>query len=427
MTVFVQAVASVLMVTGMVKRALVFTCVGIMVLGWIAVLVKARPLVPVIGAALYDMVAPGGGAQKPIANADLSGSGPGSLLEATTMPQVSRKWDARGLHAARVVYRSTSGDDNKPTVVSGSVFIPDGPAPEGGWPVVSFGHGSIGIENKCGPSLSPDLFTHLRYVKVLTKLGYAVALADYQGLGVKGIHPYLDSRTAGLNVIDAVRALRRTFPDVSDRWVAVGDSQGGGAAWAADEQAGGYAPELKMLGALAASPGPDMTGLVDKAQAGTLTPEQRSVLFAAIESLARLHPDLNRDDFRQRAAAHYWNVLSSDCTPAALLRQGDAMKQIGPKDFTPRTPEAAAHLRQLLAQWALPQKPLSAPLYVWYGGRDPYIDFEWTKAALAKSCALGGVITIVFEPAGGHNPPDADELVKWMADRFAGKQPQNDC
>jgi hypothetical protein len=55
------------------------------------------------------------------------------------------------------------------------------------------------------PSLSPDLFNHLRYVEVLTKLG---------------------SRTTGLNMIDAVRALRRTFPDVSDRWVAVGDSQG---------------------------------------------------------------------------------------------------------------------------------------------------------------------------------------------------------
>ena len=178
------------MVTGMVKRVLVFACAGILVLAWIALIVKARSFAPVVGAALYDLVAPGGGAQEPVANADLSGSGPGSLLEATTMPQVSRKWDARGLRAARVVYRSTSGDDNKPTVVSGSVFIPDGHAPEGGWPVVSFGHGSIGIENKCGPSLSPDLFTHLRYVKVLTRLGYAVALADYQGLGVKGIQPY---------------------------------------------------------------------------------------------------------------------------------------------------------------------------------------------------------------------------------------------
>jgi hypothetical protein len=109
---------------------------------------------------------------------------------------------------------------------------------EGGWPVLSFEHGTIGIEKKRGPSLAPDLFTHLRYVKVLTKFGYAVALADHQGLGVTGIHPYLDSRTAGLNMIDAVRALRRAFPDVSDRWVPVGDSQGGGAAWAADEQAG---------------------------------------------------------------------------------------------------------------------------------------------------------------------------------------------
>jgi hypothetical protein len=109
---------------------------------------------------------------------------------------------------------------------------------QGGWPVVAFAHGTIGIEKNCGPSISPDLFTHRRYVKVLTKLGYAVALADYQGLGVKGIHPHIDSPTAGLNMIDAVRALRRTFPGVSDRWVAVEDSQRGGAAWAADEQAG---------------------------------------------------------------------------------------------------------------------------------------------------------------------------------------------
>jgi hypothetical protein len=134
---------------------------------------------------------------------------------------------------------------------------------------------------------------------VLVEQGYAVALADFQGLGVKGIHPYTDSRTAGLNMIDAVRAMRHTFPDVSDRWLAMGDSQGAGAAWSANEQAAQYAPELKMIGAVAASPGADLVGLVDKAEQGTLTKEQRGVMQAVIESMARLHPDINRDDFRQ--------------------------------------------------------------------------------------------------------------------------------
>ena len=43
------------------------------------------------------------------------------------------------------------------------------------------------------------------------KSGYAVALPDYQGLGEDGVHPYTDAKTAGLNMIDAVRALRHTF------------------------------------------------------------------------------------------------------------------------------------------------------------------------------------------------------------------------
>ena len=408
------------------KRVLLYGFVAIMVAVQIAILVTIKPFVPLIGAFAYDLVAGPGEPPRPVEGAQLDGTGPGSLISAMTMPHVTRKWDAKGLEAARVVYRSTNGDDNSPTEVSGSVFVPTGRPPAGGWPVVSFGHGTIGIENNCAPSLSENLYGHLKYVRVLAELGYAVALADFQGLGAPGVHPYTDSRTAGLNMIDAVRALRKTFPDVSDRWVAIGDSQGGGAAWAADEQAGPYAPELKMLGAFAASPGPDMSGLVDKAEKGTLTGEQRAVLQAVIESLARLHPDLQRADFRRGAAERYWNTLSA-CTLDAAYERASALQQVGPRDFTPRTPEASGRLRELLSQWALPQLPLSAPMYVWYGGKDPFIDAEWTTEALKRACALGGEITIVYEPEGGHNPPDAEQLVTWMSDRFEGKPVTNDC
>lgn len=408
---------------GMWKRVIVPVVVLVLFAG---IAYAAYPFAPIVGAWVYDQIAPSAGPPEKVASAELGGPGPGGVLEASTLPLVTRKWEGRGMAAARVVYRSTSGDDMTPTVVSGSVFVPDGDAPDGGWPVISLGHATLGIDPPCAPSLDPSLLGFLRYVNVFTEMGYAVALADYQGLGVKGIHPYSDARTAGLNMIDAVRALRHTFPDVSDRWVAFGDSQGGGAAWAADEQAAGYAPELKLLGALAASPPADMTGIVQKAQDGSLTPEQRGVMQGIVESLARLHPDLDRDDFRTAGAKSYWNVLT-DCRPANAYARAQAAAGVGPRDFVPRTPQAADQLRVLLQKWALPQKPLSAPLYVYYGGKDPYIDAEWTAAAIQRACALGGDITIRYDPAGGHNPTDALEAVQWTTDRFEGKPVGNDC
>ncbi|MCW2514925.1 MAG: putative inactive lipase [Mycobacterium sp.] len=409
----------------MAKKLLAVMCAAIFALQ-IGLLVTVYPFTPLAVAALYDQFLSTVATPEPVAKAQLDASGPGSLVSATTMTGVTRTWNGMGLQAARVVYRSTSGDDMQPTVVSGSVFVPNGAAPDGGWPVVSFGHGTLGIDNPCAPSLSSTLLGSLKYVQVLVDMGYAVAVADYQGLGVKGVHPYTDSRTAGLNMIDAVRALRHTFPDVSDRWVAVGDSQGGGAAWAADEQAHTYAPELDLLGGWAASPSADVSGLVQKAQDGTLTPEQRPALQAAIESLARLHPDLARDDFRRGAAAHYWNVLT-DCTPDVAYRRIAGVAALGPGDFAPHSSQAGDRLRGFLRAWALPQLPLSAPLYVWYGGKDPFIDAEWTKAAIARACAMGGTVTIEFAPNGGHNPPDAAQLVTWLADRFQGKPAVNDC
>jgi hypothetical protein len=408
------------------KRALLVTCLALVVAAEIGALVWLQPLAATLGMKVINQFPSSGGPPVPIASADMSGSGPGSLITATTMPGVTRTYEGRDLKAARVVYRSTEGDTGEPTVVSGSVFVPKGNPPQGGWRVVTFGHATLGIENPCAPSLSPDLLGFLRYVKVLTDLGYAVALADFQGLGTKGVHPYSDSRTAALNMIDAVRALRRVFPEASDTYAAFGDSQGGGAAWAADEQAAEYAPELHIVGGLAASPAADISGLVDKAQQGTLTSEQRAVMQSVIESLARLHPDLDRNDYRRGGAAHYWNVLS-DCTSGSAYRRANAISQLGPRDFTPRTPEAADRLRALLQQWALPQKPLSAPLYVFYGGADPFIDAAWTKAAIERACQMGGVVTIDFDPNAGHNPPDALALIKWMADRFDGKPARNDC
>jgi alpha-beta hydrolase superfamily lysophospholipase len=343
-----------------------------------------------------------------------------------TMPGVTRSLYGRQMQAARVVYRSANGDTGLPTVVSGSVFTPLDPAPEGGWPVIALAHGSTGLQEACAPSLSDTLLGLAELVAGFVDKGYAVALADYQGLGSGGVHPYTDARTAGMNVIDSVRALRHTFPNVSNRWAAFGGSQGGGAAWAADERARAYAPELQLVGAVAYSPAADVTGMVDKAQAGTLTVDQRPAFQAILESLGRLHADLNLNDYRRGAAAQYWDILSS-CSGPEVHDRGAAAMALGPFDLTPATPAAADRIRQFLRHWALPQQPLSAPLSVVYGGQDTYIDAQWTTDAIARACALGGTVVWNLQPDKGHGDVDVLSQFTWIADRFAGNPVTNQC
>jgi alpha-beta hydrolase superfamily lysophospholipase len=365
-------------------------------------------------------------ASKPIQTAELDGSGPGSLVSAVTVPGFAHTGNGRGMQSARVEYRSTNGDTGEETVVSGVVFTPLGSPPDGGWPVISLGHGSTGIDEACAPSLSDSLLGMAEPVAGFVKNGYAVAMTDYQGIGADGVHPYTDSKTAGWNMIDAVRALRHTFRGVSNRWLAFGGSQGGGAAWAADEQAETYAPDLDLVGAIANSPVTDVSGIVDKALAKKLTEDQMPAFQAVIESLARLHPDLDREDFRRGAAATYWTMLSS-CAGTEVHDRAAAMKLFQPGDLGPSTPAAADRVRELLRKLAPPQQKLSAPLSVTHGSQDTYFDAQWTTDALARACALGGTIGYDLQLTKGHGDIDIRSQFEWLADRFAGKPVTSDC
>ena len=54
----------------------------------------------------------------------------------------------------RVMYKSESVT-NKPVVVTGLIIVPDTPPPVGGYPVVTWGHGTNGMADQCAPSLDP--------------------------------------------------------------------------------------------------------------------------------------------------------------------------------------------------------------------------------------------------------------------------------
>ena len=84
-----------------------------------------------------------------------------------------------GAKAYRVVYasRSISG---APIAVTGFAYVPPGLAPKGGWPVLSYAHGTVGLADRCAPSRKPgaaEQFIGLSFVG----LGMAVVATDYEG------------------------------------------------------------------------------------------------------------------------------------------------------------------------------------------------------------------------------------------------------
>lgn len=363
---------------------------------------------------------------QPITTADMSGSGPGTLVQAVTIPRLDRKIVATGAEAARVVYRSTSGIDGSATQVSGAVFVPPGDAPPGGWPIVAYGHGTSGIQEECAPSLSKDIFGAAEVIAAYIKMGYAVAAADYQGLGEPGGHPYLDAKTAGLNVIDSVRALRKVSPNVSTKWAAFGGSQGGAAVWAANEQTSTYAPDLSLVGSVSLAPAADVAGLAETAAAGALTKDQEAALIWILMGIDQTRSAFPIDDYRHGSAADNWTILAACIGPDTEMRS-QILSELPAEDLKPSTPEAVSTLADILTTMALPQQKAAAPMLVVYGGKDTYIDAEWTTAAIERACAMGSIIEADLQEGRGHGDVDASEYLTWLGQRFQGLPAPDSC
>jgi len=359
--------------------------------------------------------------------ADFSGSGPGTLDDARTLTGVeSRLADATSL-SARITYTSTSGIDDSHPEVTAAVFVPRGAPPQGGWPIVTFGHPPTGIGHDCAPSRSPTLMGASTTVADLVNAGYVVTVSDYQGLGLDNTyHPFLDSTTVGFNLIDSVFATRRLVPTTSVDWIAFGVSQGGQAAWAADELAENAGQGLHLVGAVSVSPAADIEGLADAAMNGQLTTAQKLALQAYLASLKREYPDFALDDYRHGIVRDQWDVFSA-CQGPATTERTKLADRLGADDLRPANPAAAQTLRGYLQKTNLPQGPTAAPMLVVYGGRDPLIPPDWTERAVHRACVMGDAIELDLQRGKSSSDIDTSSAFAWMRDRFAGAPARDDC
>lgn len=319
----------------------------------------------------------------------------GSVVSIEPLPR--DLWLPNAANASVLTYWTT-GPLNKPALSTGAIFTPPGSPPAGGWPVVSWGHGAVGIGDDCAPTVTGKIGGS--YLRHWFSQGYAVVATDYVGLGTPGVHPYLDGTSEAHSMVDMVRAARAVEPALSRSWVAIGQSQGGQAALFAASLATKYAPELDYRGAVATGVPSNIENLVTLA--GPNFPElplRGTTVFLAyaLAGLRAAYPNLGVDGYLSAVGLKVLEQVETWCYEQAEAQ----LDGISIGDLLSRQLDDPALLDAARRALAIPTRDYDRPIFVGQGMLDTIVPAPLTLKLAAELAANGEPLT--FRPySTGH-------------------------
>jgi pimeloyl-ACP methyl ester carboxylesterase len=317
----------------------------------------------------------------------------------------------------RVLYVSEDVH-NRPTLVTGLVMVPHTPVPEGGYPVVTWGHGTNGMADQCAPSLDPTSAVPLQ--NQLLARGWVVTASDYQGEGTPGLLPYLVGEVAARNTIDIVRAADHlAAAHASKQYVVWGHSEGGQTAMFGLAIGNSYAPDLDLRGVVAGAPPSQFQDIYTFLK----TSPFRYYLFMAGAGFNAAYGNAKAplSEVITPKGRSLLPVLTQGCSDyIAKKTNGYALAEIVKAD--PFTVPAWKKLLVANDPGSITTSS-SAPLLIIQGGADEQIPVVTTQLLQQHECAIGQQNERWIYPGQSHagvinvSMPD---MVHWIADRFAG-------
>jgi alpha-beta hydrolase superfamily lysophospholipase len=330
-----------------------------------------------------------------------------------------------GARAYRVLFHTTSGSGGD-LAESGIVVVPGGAAPPGGFPIVSWAHGTTGVASGCAPSL--DGPTTIPDLAALVSAREIVVAADYRGLGTPGLHPYLVGTSEAEDVLDAARAARSLEGSTASNAVVVlGFSQGGQAALFAGEIAQSYAPELFVAGVAAVAP---VTSVLDLAPTGDQPPPSGQSAFTAMALFAWAR---HYGTFRLQKALTPAGLAGMSAVASTCVDGVASLYDAVPPDhfFQPgwqKLPGVQAANQANRPGGA----PTSAPILVVQGTADEVVPFGRTTTFVDGRLCRNQYDSVdyVAERGVGHSQVlDLSTTVinRWIQARFDGTSPVDSC
>jgi hypothetical protein len=304
-----------------------------------------------------------------------------------------------------------------------------------GYPIVVNAHGTSGLDDPC--QLSNTVYA--TGLAGLFGARGAIGIApDGPGLGTPGLAPYLVSEPAGWAVLDAMRAASRVAEHMrvptSQRFAAVGLSEGGHSVLAAAALHAEYAPELDVRAFAVAAPA---SMWFEKWQAGIAfdgsgVSSYAMLFYAWADYYHYTGPSLWSDTTAPRID----NVMATDCAfdfGGTRTTYTQALGTQAASVFDPAflaafragaLPPTAAILTNAFSKNRIGPYQQTAPLAVFQGDSDTQVLLDDTSE-LVRVLQQGGVSVDYHIVLGGEHNTTAygfvsqhqaatDESVRWV-------------
>jgi Secretory lipase len=318
--------------------------------------------------------------------------------------------------AFRILYHSQSAS-GKDVAVSGVALFPEGMPPAGGWPIVAWAHGFSGSARQCAPSLRNNLDDG-PLLSMYVGLRYAVVVSDYAGLGTNSSYAALDIRSNATDVIYAIAAARRAFPQLGKRWVVAGYALGAlvAAGVAEAEESVG---DVDYLGAIG------IAGISEPRQFFARLAQGPSYPMAVFlgKGIKVLYPEFRVEDILTDQAMRLYQYANHSCD-VGLAPVPEAREMWKPGW------ENNSYVQRFFDRETLGQKPAFGPLLVIAGQNDTAVPIKNTRNAVAQLCGQGDPVLLVEYPAANASETvgnSVSEQVSWIRARFSGLPPPSNC
>ncbi|WP_071466821.1 lipase family protein [Polynucleobacter asymbioticus] len=373
----------------------------------------------------------------------------------------------KGAQAWRIAYISSDVTGLK-TIATGLVVAPTSPAPMGGRPVMSWGHGTTGTAQNCGPSqiFNPVVPLNEYFllggnswsdygipaIEEFIKEGYIVVATDYQGLGGGGRHQYTIATSNGMDTINAARAAgSMSETGANKKTLIYGWSTGGGAAIAIAgmpdyiNQTGTAWDNLDVIGFVALAP-EDISilvppGKLNQAAADKYFADSQKMFLNNVFNFTHTamfywgtqaaFPNLKLTDlFMDEGAKVVNEILDNKCMHASSdtfnFLYGSSYATLLKK----KPSNTLAWTEAMLKGGVLSVKPL-APVQIYFGSKDTTVPPIMHKIYQEQVCKLGGNVGRMQLPGEQTHftTPGVSKpfYLSWIKDRVAGKPLANAC
>lgn len=347
----------------------------------------------------------------------------GTVTASEALPQ--ELWIPGTAEAKRITYVTTGAGD-KPALSTGMVYVPEGTPPPGGWPVLSWAHGTVGLADECAPSRTGASERDRKYLATWLEQGYAIVATDYAGLGTQGGMPYLDGGVEAHNVVDIVKAGQHLGLNLSKSWVVIGQSQGGGAAITTARYATEYGTGLDYRGAVGTGVPAYIENIVALAGPGippiALPKGMTAYGLMILAGLDVAHPELNLPSFLNDRGRDLVEKANTQCLgPFEQSVAGTVLGDI----FTRPLSDIPNFSGILKSYMGMPETGFDRPFFIGQGLKDTDIIMPTTMVYAATLAANQQPLTFRAYPTdhSGTMFASLPDSVPFVRSLFDGQPP----